>query len=245
MKRNRCGFTLIEMLVVIAIIALLASLIVPTTSRALQSAKATKCLSNLRQIGQAMQIYLIENKEIYPFWKVGVTPTWYHQLSSGDYGLMEFTGPGFNYDPILYCPLSGKNGTGGWPAHNADYGINLSVTNHENSPTRMFEVENPSGTVLFAETGNHAQPKPGPLQGDFRFIPGAQGLLADGPRPRSDAYSGFGWMAFRHPKPKGGTDMSGGSSHALFCDGHVESIRFSDPRLQDQESRRKLFLPES
>ncbi len=58
MTRNSCfsrAFTLIELLVVIAIIAIVAALAVPAYTSILERAKATKDLSNLRQIGLAMQ----------------------------------------------------------------------------------------------------------------------------------------------------------------------------------------------
>jgi len=65
------AFTLIEVLVVIAIIIGLAAILIPSLSSALQSAKATKDLSNLRQIGALMQTYLNDKDQVLP-----ATATW-------------------------------------------------------------------------------------------------------------------------------------------------------------------------
>ena len=56
-KFNRPAFTLVELLVVIGILALLLSILIPTISRARETANRIKCAANLRAIGQAMQIY--------------------------------------------------------------------------------------------------------------------------------------------------------------------------------------------
>ena len=62
MKRRQ-AFTLVELLIVIAIIAILAALIFPAFARARESARRTTCTSNLHQIGLAVQIYRTEEKE--------------------------------------------------------------------------------------------------------------------------------------------------------------------------------------
>jgi prepilin-type N-terminal cleavage/methylation domain-containing protein/prepilin-type processing-associated H-X9-DG protein len=60
------AFTLIELLVVIAIIATLAALLLPVLGRAKESGKATACLSNLHQIGLALQLYVGDNRNRLP-----------------------------------------------------------------------------------------------------------------------------------------------------------------------------------
>lgn len=63
---NRCAFTLIELLVVIAIIAILAAILFPVFARAREAARRTTCTSNLRQHGQALNMYLQDYDETFP-----------------------------------------------------------------------------------------------------------------------------------------------------------------------------------
>jgi prepilin-type N-terminal cleavage/methylation domain-containing protein len=64
--RNRKGFTLIELLVVIAIIGILAAMVFPVFARARESARKAVCLSNVKNIALAFQMYLADNNDTLP-----------------------------------------------------------------------------------------------------------------------------------------------------------------------------------
>ncbi len=64
--RPRLAFTLVELLTVIAVIAILSSMLLPSLARARESARRTVCISNLRQIGLSVSMYVEDNDEGYP-----------------------------------------------------------------------------------------------------------------------------------------------------------------------------------
>jgi prepilin-type N-terminal cleavage/methylation domain-containing protein len=63
---KRAAFTLVELLVVIGIIAVLIGILLPTLGRAREASKRTVCLSNLRELGNAIRIYAAQNKDQIP-----------------------------------------------------------------------------------------------------------------------------------------------------------------------------------
>ncbi|EIQ00640.1 prepilin-type N-terminal cleavage/methylation domain-containing protein [Opitutaceae bacterium TAV1] len=67
-SRRLPGFTLIELLTVIAIIGILAAIIIPVVSKVRTTAKMTRSLANLRQIGAAVQLFAGDNKGALPVW---------------------------------------------------------------------------------------------------------------------------------------------------------------------------------
>lgn len=75
MKQRKHAFTLIELLVVIAIIAILAAILFPVFAAAKQSALNTQCLSNARQIGLSVKLYLGDNGDTMPIFYAYNTET--------------------------------------------------------------------------------------------------------------------------------------------------------------------------
>jgi prepilin-type N-terminal cleavage/methylation domain-containing protein len=80
-RRALPAFTLIELLVVIAIIAIVAGIIFPVFARVRENGRRTVCLSNLHQIGLAMQMYLSDHDDVFPW-----------LLSDGDGGQLDPNG---------------------------------------------------------------------------------------------------------------------------------------------------------
>ena len=66
MRRNKIGFTLVELLVVMAIISILAAMLLPALSRARQQARAVACRSNMKQIGYSAGMYQTDFAELFP-----------------------------------------------------------------------------------------------------------------------------------------------------------------------------------
>lgn len=63
-KSNRAGFTLVEIMIVVAIIGLLAAIAIPNFVRARTTAQTNSCINNLRQIDGAEQQWALENQQL-------------------------------------------------------------------------------------------------------------------------------------------------------------------------------------
>ncbi len=98
------AFTLIELLVVIGVIAILAALLLPAFARAKESGRATVCLSNLHQIGLALQVYVQDNNNRMPAMRdKSLTTT--NELPSPDLVLSNHLGN----VAVLHCPSDNQH----------------------------------------------------------------------------------------------------------------------------------------
>lgn len=104
---TQAAFTLIELLVVIAIIGVLAGLLLPVMSKAKEAGRGTVCLSNLRQLGIGLQLYVSENNNRLPHMRDAllgtnsIPPTNAIALPSPERVLLRYTGGDSN---VWRCP---------------------------------------------------------------------------------------------------------------------------------------------
>jgi prepilin-type N-terminal cleavage/methylation domain-containing protein len=94
-RKQRPAFTLIELLIVIAIIATLIGILLPALAGARESARTTKCMSNIRSIGTSLTLYADSNKGTFPHWS-----SWHVWGGNGTNG--DDPGPGWTEMLIPY-----------------------------------------------------------------------------------------------------------------------------------------------
>ncbi len=201
MARNYCfsrAFTLIEVITVLAIIVILMSMVYPMYTSISERAKATKDMSNLRQIGLAIQTYLNDKDEILPV--INAVP-----------------GMGTTANPVIYpkyiadkrvfqSPFD-KRVTSNNDSAPVSYGINNNIYTLING--NMTRVVSPSSTIFMAP--NYA--------GNPGVAASWTGVVAAPPYvPNLQPGGGPGMTK--------GPQNNGAKINSLFCDYHVETITF-------------------
>lgn len=216
MKANRPsrirvqGFTLIEVLVVVAIIALLISVLLPSLSRAREQAKGVACQSGLRQITIALRMYQIDSKGYMPSnlwseydWYVLKKDLWFYKLQRK-----------YMPDPrILICPgdpfasrfdyVASKAGQTHMNAAvpSSGYGMNYLLRHFGEPKSFNLEYYSPKrlmNTILLAEVGPDDRLENVPLGtngGGQPWRDGGRIVWDDGAR---GWFSGPTWLTTRH-----------------------------------------------
>jgi prepilin-type N-terminal cleavage/methylation domain-containing protein/prepilin-type processing-associated H-X9-DG protein len=179
--RRAVGFTLLEMLAVIAIVGILASIILPALSKAKSRAEGIGCLSNTRQLLAAWQIYAVDHNDLLPYnlggtggngvssvhtnlnwvnnvedWNLSPDNTNTATLTEASLG--EYVSRAAN---IYRCPsdhvLSGVQRDAGWTARVRSYSMNAMVGNAGSALYGNGNVNNP-GYVQFLKITSIPQP---------------------------------------------------------------------------------------
>jgi prepilin-type N-terminal cleavage/methylation domain-containing protein len=167
MKASLSGpaFTLVELLVVLALIALLASLLLPSLSRAKDSARSAQCVTNLRQWGLAYRQYSDDNHDYLPRRGQGVKPLdqidraddWFNALppylKSPTYQELFTNGQRLvaGAHSVFICPAATDPGA----IHFLPYGMNMNLCPWGNSgltdPAKFSEVIAPVYVVTLTD----------------------------------------------------------------------------------------------
>jgi prepilin-type N-terminal cleavage/methylation domain-containing protein len=144
LKGSRAAFTLIELLAVIVIIGILATIIIPVTGKVREKARSVKCLSAMRQWGVALGMYLQENRDTLPKSAYGETNI---QTSLGPYLMV----PGKTPSPSLIATLGVGCATNNWK-HGFNACLSQNPLSNVTQPTRhvyaidIFQVPRANGT---------------------------------------------------------------------------------------------------
>jgi len=223
-RRTR-GFTLVELLVVIGIIALLISILLPALNAAKERANRVKCSSNLRQIGQGLLLYANDNKGIYPR-----TPA----NSLGTYTQFTQSGTSTATDPFG-TPAVGPNDVTAslfLLVRNADINPEVFVCPSSNAEKDTLNNRPPNQRVNFYGPNNlsYSYTNPFPNDGSIGFgyklngnVPADFAICAD--RNDGDGATTTGITsasAASEQKKLNSKNHEGDGENVLFNDGHCE-----------------------
>lgn len=153
----RRQFKLIELLIVIAVIAILAGLLLPTMAHARDKAKSINCVSNIKQLGIALQSYASDNRDCLVLCaSQDNTRLWSGTLEGSEYrpkgGLTDYLG---NSNNVKRCP-STPIVTAGYNTGCGGYGYNVQ---YPGDPwgigyTKINRARHASGTIAFADSAD-------------------------------------------------------------------------------------------
>ncbi len=219
-KRDARGFTLIELLVVIAIIAILAAILFPVFAKAREKARQTSCLSNLKQIGVGVGMYVMDY-EAYPMMSSpsGASPRrrW-----------ADYIYPYVKNEAIFRCASANQSIFGKTFAHNpavtyGGYGFNYQYLGNSRFPWSATDaqIEAPAETVAIADTagvngGGEGQYTIDPPLSSSRGSGKASGFYGDG------AECGGAWGCRSVPAERHNENVN-----TVFADGHGKALRLS------------------
>jgi prepilin-type N-terminal cleavage/methylation domain-containing protein/prepilin-type processing-associated H-X9-DG protein len=219
-QRKSPGFTLIEVLVVIAIITLLAAILFPVFARARENARRASCMSNLKQIAMGVMQYTQDYDEGYP-------PTNYQSPTPPETGYWtnSGTGKGIFWQQIIYpyvkneqvyaCPSVSRYRTGNGRLLSGHYGANrLIVTPDGTPPLKLSAIDSPASVYLIMDSGTYVvnwNSVTAP-SGSFNYVPGMGQFVAH-TFSNSDTQDDF--MNGRHFQ---GVNM-------VYADGHLKWLR--------------------
>ena len=166
------GFTLVELLVVVGIIALLISILIPVLGRARDQANKTACMSNLRQVMLAFMQYANANKDMCPFGarsdnpgNVDIAEDWIHYRQGiNNQGLWSSAitpylgGPGEGLRAILRCPSDNVDNRSNMGQYPYSYTMNMYYEPRPgffppegHPPVRLSTTRRASEKILLAE----------------------------------------------------------------------------------------------
>jgi len=223
MSKRFKAFTLIELLVVIAIISILAAILFPVFARARENARRTSCLSNLKQIGLGMMMYVQDYDEIYPPRLTG----WQGTPPGGDWGNSANTywyWPQMMYPytknmQVFVCPS--KSGLSeGKNVLNQNYGVNYYLFNAASSVVPIASVQSASSIYALMDSGSWSitAGQAHTYQADPFYLPGMG--TSGGDCTGASAYSSAASTDCQTGRHFNGVNVA-------FADGHVKWLKSS------------------